>query len=64
MIFLNSISLLQMDRLQLMVCVSTTPQVTCFRGAKVCTKLLQGKVTIKMKLGPKVENYELVMNEC
>ena len=26
--------------------VSTTPQMTCFRGAKVCTKWLQEKVTI------------------
>ena len=26
--------------------VNTTPQMTCFRGAKVCTKWLQGKVTI------------------
>ena len=26
--------------------VSTTPQMTCFRGAKVCRKWLQGKVTI------------------
>ena len=24
--------------------VNTTPQMTCFRGAKVCTKWLQGKV--------------------
>ena len=23
--------------------VKTTPQMTCFRGAKVCTKWLQGK---------------------
>ena len=29
-------------------CVSTTPQMTCFRGAKVCRKWLQGKVTIKL----------------
>ena len=28
--------------------VSTTPQMTCFRGAKVCRKWLQGKVTIKL----------------
>ena len=27
---------------------STTPQMTCFRGAKVCRKWLQGKVTIKL----------------
>ena len=27
--------------------VNTTPQMTCFRGAKVCTKWLQEKVTIK-----------------
>ena len=26
--------------------VNTTPQMTCFRGAKVCTKWLQRKVTI------------------
>ena len=26
--------------------VNITPQMTCFRGAKVCTKWLQGKVTI------------------
>ena len=26
---------------------NTTPQMTCFRGAKVCTKWLQEKVTIK-----------------
>ena len=26
------------------VSVNTTPQMTCFRGAKVCTKWLQGKV--------------------
>ena len=51
MIFLNSFTLLQMDRLQLTAvycnrrgCVNTTPQMTCFRGAKVCTKWLQGKV--------------------
>ena len=51
MIFLNSFTLLQMDRLQLTsVCcnrrgvVNTTPQMSCFRGAKVCTKWLQGKV--------------------
>ena len=24
--------------------VNTTPQMTCFRGAKVCTQWLQGKV--------------------
>ena len=24
--------------------VNTTPKMTCFRGAKVCTKWLQGKV--------------------
>ena len=54
MIFLNSFTLSQMDRLQLTavycngrVCVNTTPQMTCFRGAKVCTKWLQDKVTIK-----------------
>ena len=52
MIFLNSFTLLQMDRLQLTAvsvtdgCVNTTPQMTCFRGAKVCTKGLQGKVMI------------------
>ena len=28
--------------------VSTTPQMTCFRGVKVCRKWLQGKVTIKI----------------
>ena len=28
-------------------CVSTTPQMTCFRGAKVCSKWLQEEVTIK-----------------
>ena len=46
--FLNSITLLQMDRLQLtaVYCnrrggVSTTPQMPCFRGAKVCSKWLQ-----------------------
>ena len=51
MIFLNSFTLLQMDRLQLTavycnrrVSVNTTPQMTCFRGGKVCTKWLQGKV--------------------
>ena len=50
MIFLNSFTLLQMDRLQLTRStvtdggVNTTPQMTCFRGAKVCTKWLQGKV--------------------
>ena len=45
MIFLDSFTLSQMDRLQLTavycnrrVCVNTTPQMTCFRGAKVCTK--------------------------
>ena len=27
--------------------VNTTPQMTCFRGAKVCTKWPQEKVTIK-----------------
>ena len=26
--------------------VSITPQMTCFRGVKVCRKWLQGKVTI------------------
>ena len=49
--------------------VNTTPQMTCFRGAKLCTKWLQGKSDdqlmqpdnklkfgTKMKLGPKVEN--------
>ena len=53
MTFLNSITLLQMDRLQLtaVYCnrrggVNTTPQMTCFRGAKVCTKWPQEKVTI------------------
>ena len=53
MTFLNSFTLFQMDRLQLTavycnrrVGVSTTPQMTCFRGAKVCRKCLQGKVTI------------------
>ena len=51
MIFLNSVTLLQMDRLQLtaVYCnrregVNTTPQMTCVRGAKVCTIWLQGKV--------------------
>ena len=51
MIFLNSFTLLQMDRLQLtaVYCnrrgiVNTTPQMSCFRGAKVCTKWLQGEV--------------------
>ena len=51
MILLNSFTLLQMDRLQLtgVYCnrqggVYTTPQMTCFRGAKVCTKWLQGEV--------------------
>ena len=47
--FLNSITLLQVDRLQLTAVhctrrgrgVSTTPQMTCFRGAKVCSKWLQ-----------------------
>ena len=28
-------------------CKNTTPQMTCFRSAKVCTKWLQDKVTIK-----------------
>ena len=49
--FANSIYLLQMDRLQLTAVYcnrrgvyNTTPQMTCFRGAKVCTKWLQGKV--------------------
>ena len=27
--------------------VNTTPQMTCFRGARVCTKWLQEKVAIK-----------------
>ena len=46
----------------------TTPQMTCFRGAKVCTKWLQGKsddqliqpdnklelgTSYKLKLGPR-----------
>ena len=51
MFFLNLFTLLRMDRLQLtaVYCnrrggVNTTPQMTCFRGAKVCTKWLQGKV--------------------
>ena len=70
MIFLNSFTLLQMDRLQLTpvfcnrrVCVNTTPQMTCFRGAKVCTKWLQRKVmlswynmTTRWEFGHKVEN--------
>ena len=30
--------------LQPTVCVNSTPQMTCFRGAKVCTKWIQGKV--------------------
>ena len=49
--FLNSITLLQMDRLQLtaVYCnrrrgVNTTPQVTRFRGAKVCSKCLQERI--------------------
>ena len=29
------------------VSVNTTPQMTCLRGAKVCTKWLQGKVMMK-----------------
>ena len=51
--FLNSNTLLQLYRLKLTAvycnrrgCVSTTPQMTCFRGAKVCRIRLQGKVTI------------------
>ena len=43
--FLNSITLLQMDRLQLTTgCVNTTPQMTRFRGAKVCSKWLQERI--------------------
>ena len=53
------------------VSVNTTPQTTCFRGAKVCTKWLQEKsddqliqpdnkleqgTSYKIKLGPNVEN--------
>ena len=48
--FLNSITLLQMDRLQLTAVysnrrgVNTTPQMTRFRGAKVCSKWLQERI--------------------
>ena len=51
--FLNSFTLLQLDRLQLTAvycnrrCVSITPQMTCFRGAKECIIWLHEKVTIK-----------------
>ena len=38
MIFLNSFTLLQMDRLQLRG-VNTTPQMTSFRGAKRVHKI-------------------------
>ena len=69
MIFLNSFTLLQMDRLQLtaVYCtrrgVNTIPQMTCLRGAKVCTKWLQGKVMMncysmiaRLEFGHEVEN--------
>ena len=51
--------------------VNTTPQMMCFRGAKVCTNWLQGKsddqiiqpdnklelgTSYKLKLGPNVDN--------
>ena len=49
--FMSSIYLLQMDRLQLTAvycnrrgCVNTTPQMTRFRGAKVCSKWLQERI--------------------
>ena len=66
MIFLKSITLLQMDRLQLTAvcctdgCVNTTPQMTCFRGAKVCTKWLQEKVTINSNSLTTSWNWEQV----
>ena len=45
--------------------VNTTPQMSCFRGAKVCTKCLQGKVMMnwyslitRWEFGNEVENSQ------
>ena len=68
--FLNSITLLQMDRLQLtsVYCnrrvVSIIPQMTCFRGAKVCRIWLDDQFIRpdnKVIIGTKSGNSELAM---
>ena len=77
--FLNSIALLQMDRLQLtaVYCnrrrggLNTTPQMTRCRGANVCSKWLQERMDdhdiqsdFNFKTGPTVTIQQLVRYGC
>ena len=76
MTFLNSLILLQMDRLQLTAvycnrrgCVNTTPQITYFLGAKRMHKITTGKSydellqhDKKMRIWTRSENFRKVEN--
>ena len=43
----NALETMKLNGAKGVVSVSKTPQMTCFRGAKVCSKWLKEKVTIK-----------------